>query len=101
VDTWERRALGYLLVLPTTLVAVSVGYQVGMRVYEGRPRTFLDAVQFTVELFTTLGFDGDAWTSPEMRAYVAVTDLLGTTVLVAALPVFVGLVAERLGLSRS
>ncbi len=96
MDTWKRRALGYLFFLLLSLVAVSVGYQYGMRVYEGRPRTFLDAFQFSIEMFTTTGFGGDApWESPEMQAYVAVTDLLGMALLVGALPVFFGPILEN------
>ena len=90
LQTWERRALAYLVLLATTVVLTATGYQTGMRVYEGRPRTFLDSLQFAVEMFTTTGFGGDApWVSAEMQAFITVTDLLGMAVLVGALPVFV------------
>jgi Trk K+ transport system NAD-binding subunit len=73
-----------------TIVLTATGYQAGMQVYEGRPRTFLDSLQFAVEMFTTTGFGGDApWQSAEMQAFITVTDLLGMAVLVGALPVFV------------
>jgi K+ transport systems, NAD-binding component len=59
-----------------------------MRVFEGRPRTFLDSFQFAVEMFTTTGFGGDApWTTPEMQLFVTVMDLVGMALLVGALPV--------------
>ncbi|MEF8861793.1 MAG: NAD-binding protein [Haloarculaceae archaeon] len=92
---WKRRAVGYLVFVGAALVLTAVGYQWGMRVYEGRPRTFLDSLQFAVEMFTTTGFGGDApWQSPEMHAFITVTDLLGMAVLVGALPVFVGPLVE-------
>jgi Trk K+ transport system NAD-binding subunit len=66
-----------------------------MRVYEDRPQTFLDSVQFAVEMFTTTGFGGDApWESAEMQAFITVTDLLGMALLVGALPVFVAPIVE-------
>jgi Trk K+ transport system NAD-binding subunit len=67
-----------------------------MRVYEGRPRTFLHSIQFAVEMFTTTGFGGDApWESPEMQAFITVADLVGMALLVGALPVFVAPVVEN------
>ncbi len=95
MDTWKRRATGYLVFLLLALLLTAIGYQFGMRVYEDRPRTLLDSLQFTVEMFTTTGFGGDApWTSPQMQAFVTVTDLLGMAALVGALPVFVGPILE-------
>ena len=94
--TWRRRALGYLVVLSVAIMITAGGYQIGMRVYEGRPQTYLDSLQFAVEMFTTTGFGGDApWESAEMQAYITVADLLGMALLVGALPVFVGPVVEN------
>jgi Trk K+ transport system NAD-binding subunit len=95
MDTWKRRAFGYLGILTVTTVLTATGYQTGMRVYEGRPRTFLDSLQFAVEMFTTTGFGGDApWQSPEMQAFITAADLLGMALLVGALPVFVTPIVE-------
>jgi len=95
MDTWKRRATGYLVFLLLALLLTAIGYQFGMQVYEDRPRTLLESLRFTVEMFTTTGFGGDApWTSPQMQAFVAVTDLLGMAALVGALPVFVGPILE-------
>ena len=96
IQTWKRRAIGYLTLLATAIVLTAAGYQTGMDVYEGRPRTFLDSLQFAVEMFTTTGFGGDApWTSPEMQAFITVADLLGMVLLVGALPVFVAPIVEN------
>ena len=84
----KRRVLAYFAILSVALVMTTLGYQWGMMTYEGRPRTFLDSLQFTVEMFTTTGFGGDSpWESPQMHAYIIITDLLGMALLVGALPV--------------
>jgi len=96
MQTWKRRASGYLVLLATAIILTAAGYQTGMRVYEGRPRTFLDSIQFAVEMFTTTGFGGDApWESAEMHAFITLTDLIGMALLVGALPVFVAPVVEN------
>ncbi|MFP9062288.1 potassium channel family protein [Natrialbaceae archaeon A-chndr2] len=84
----KRRIAMYMIVLGVALILTSLGYQWGMATYEDRPRTFLDSLQFTVEMFTTTGFGGDSpWESPQMHTYIIVTDLLGMALLVGALPV--------------
>ncbi|MEF8778929.1 MAG: NAD-binding protein, partial [Natronomonas sp.] len=96
MDGWKRRAIGYFVFVAVALVLTAIGYQWGMRVYEGRPRTFLDSLQFAIEMFTTTGFGGDApWDSPQMHAFIAVTDLIGMAILVGALPVLVGPLLEN------
>ncbi|SMO82822.1 potassium channel family protein [Halorubrum cibi] len=88
MNGWQRRVVGYFLMLVVALVGTAIAYRWGMATYEGRPQTFLDSLQFTVEMFTTTGFGGDApWDSPQMQAFIVVTDLLGMALLVGALPV--------------
>ena len=96
MQTWKRRAIGYFVLLAAAVVLTAKGYQIGMRVYEGRPRTFLDSLQFAVEMFTTTGFGGDSpWHSAEMHVFITLTDLLGMALLVGALPVFVAPIVEN------
>ncbi len=96
MQNWKRRAIGYVVFVSIALVLTAIGYQWGMRVYEGRPRTFLASLQFAVEMFTTTGFGGDSpWTSSEMNAFITLADLAGMIILVGALPVFVGPLVER------
>jgi Trk K+ transport system NAD-binding subunit len=91
MDGWKRRALWYVAFVGVALLLTTIGYQHGMRVYENRPQTFLESLQFSVEMFTTTGFGGEApWESQQMNLFIAVTDLLGMAILVGALPVFVG-----------
>jgi Trk K+ transport system NAD-binding subunit len=93
---WKRRAIGYISFVALAIVVTALGYQWGMGVYEGRPRTFLDSLQFAVEMFTTTGFGGDApWESPQMHLFITVADLVGMAILVGALPVFVGPLVEN------
>lgn len=95
MDRWKRRAVGYVAFVCVALALTAFGYQWGMRVFEDRPRTFVDSIQFAVEMFTTTGFGGDSpWESAEMQLYIAVTDLLGMAVLVGALPVVVAPLLE-------
>ena len=96
MDSWRRRAFAYLLFLLAALVGTALAYDAGMTTYEERPKTTLDSLQFAVEMFTTTGFGGDApWDSPQMQAFVTVTDLLGMVILVGALPVFIGPILEN------
>lgn len=91
MQTWKRRAVGYLLFVVGALLVTALGYQWGMWVWEDRPRTYIQSLQFTVEMFTTTGFGGDSpWQTAPMQTYILVTDLLGMGILVGALPVFVG-----------
>ena len=97
MSAWQRRVVGYFSLLFVALVGTALGYQWGMATFENRPRTFLDAFQFAVEMFTTTGFGGDApWESEQMRAFIAVTDLLGMGLLVGALPVVARPVLETI-----
>ena len=97
MSAWQRRVIGYFSLLFVALVGTALGYQWGMATFENRPRTFLGAFQFAVEMFTTTGFGGDApWESEQMRAFIAVTDLMGMALLVGALPVVARPVLETI-----
>ena len=97
MSVWQRRVIGYFSLLFVALVGTALGYQWGMATFENRPRTFLDSFQFAVEMFTTTGFGGDApWESEQMRAFIAVTDLMGMALLVGALPVVARPVLETI-----
>ena len=96
MNAWQRRVVGYFSIVVLALVGTSLVYRWGMGTFEGRPRTFLDSLQFAVEMFTTTGFGGDApWRSPQMQAFILVTDLLGMALLVGALPVVATPLLER------
>lgn len=90
MDSWKRRVAGYSAFVLFVLVFTAVVYRYGMRVYEGDPRTMIEALRFSVEMFTTTGFGGDSpWESQELNAFIAVMDLVGMVLLIGALPVVV------------
>ncbi|MDZ5809861.1 NAD-binding protein [Halorubrum sp. AD140] len=90
MDSWKRRVVGYSAFVLFVLISTAVAYRWGMRVYEGEPRTLIEALRFSVEMFSTTGFGGDApWESQQMNAFIAVMDLVGMVLLIGALPVVV------------
>ncbi|EMA66475.1 TrkA-N domain protein [Halorubrum aidingense JCM 13560] len=90
MDSWKRRVVGYGAFVFVVLVFTAVFYRWGMRVYEGETRTMIEALRFSIEMFSTTGFGGDApWESQEMNAFIAVMDLVGMVLLIGALPVVV------------
>ncbi|WP_050033867.1 potassium channel family protein [Halorubrum halophilum] len=90
MDSWKRRVAGYSAFVLFVLIFTAVVYRYGMRVYEGDPRTMIEALRFSVEMFTTTGFGGDSpWESQQLNAFIAVMDLIGMVLLIGALPVVV------------
>ncbi|WP_144797509.1 potassium channel family protein [Halorubrum depositum] len=90
MDSWKRRVVGYFGFVLFVLIFTAVVYRYGMRVYEGDPRTMIEALRFSVEMFTTTGFGGDSpWESQQLNAFIAVMDLVGMVLLIGALPVVV------------
>ncbi|TKX80669.1 TrkA family potassium uptake protein [Halorubrum sp. SD626R] len=90
MDSWKRRVGGYFTFVLFVLVFTAVVYRYGMRVYEGDAITMIEALRFSVEMFTTTGFGGDSpWESQRLNAFIAVMDLVGMVLLIGALPVVV------------
>ncbi|ACM57546.1 potassium channel family protein [Halorubrum lacusprofundi] len=90
MDSWKRRVGGYSAFVLFVLIFTAVVYRYGMRVYEGDPRTMIEALRFSIEMFTTTGFGGDSpWESQQLNAFIAVMDLVGMVLLIGALPVVV------------
>jgi Trk K+ transport system NAD-binding subunit len=96
MDSWKRRVVGYFSFVLFVLIFTAVAYRYGMRVYEGDPRTMVEALRFSVEMFTTTGFGGDSpWESQQLNAFIAVMDLVGMVLLIGALPVVVTPLLEQ------
>jgi len=90
MDSWKRRVGRYSAFVLFVLIFTAVVYRYGMRVYEGDPRTMIEALRFSIEMFTTTGFGGDSpWESQQLNAFIAVMDLVGMVLLIGALPVVV------------
>ncbi|MFB6302212.1 MAG: TrkA family potassium uptake protein [Haloferacaceae archaeon] len=87
-DGMGRRIAYYLVLLVAVMLGYALVYDYGMTALEGRPTTFLHALQVVVETFTTTGYGSDApWTTPGMNALVIVMDLTGVALIFIALPV--------------
>jgi len=90
MDRWQRRTVGFVGVLTVVMLVYAVVYQYGMAVYEDDPVSFLHALQFVVETFTTTGYGADSpWESAPMNVLVIVMDTSGTVMIFLALPVLV------------
>ncbi|ACV47097.1 MULTISPECIES: potassium channel family protein [Halomicrobium] len=87
MDSWKRRTALYVVGLIGVMLGFTLVYDYGMSAFDGRPRTFLEALQVVVETFTTTGYGSDAkWESPEMLLLVTVMDLTGVVLIFLALP---------------
>ena len=88
MNTWQRRSVIYTGVLALSMYVFTVVYQYGMARFEAEPKTFLEALQFVVETFTTTGYGAQAgWESAAMIVLVIVMDVTGTVMIFLALPV--------------
>lgn len=86
----RRRLLWYGSTLVAVVVAYTLVYDLGMSVFEARPRTVLESLVVVVETFTTTGYGEDApWTSPQMQAFMVLMQLTGVFVIFLTLPLFV------------
>jgi Trk K+ transport system NAD-binding subunit len=89
MDRRRRRTLYYLTLLLTSVLGFAYVYGYGMAVFENDPRSYVRALQFVVETYTTTGYGADSpWSSTEMNLLVIVIDVVGTLMIFLALPVF-------------
>jgi Trk K+ transport system NAD-binding subunit len=87
VNEWQRRTVYYSTVMVASMIGFTVVYRYGMTVYEGRPRTFLEALQFVVETYSTTGYGSDSpWETGIMNGIVIFMDTVGTLMIFLALP---------------
>ena len=90
METWKRRLTGYVVGLILVILGYAVAYDVGMTVFDGRPRSFARSLQVVVETFTSTGFGSDApWRSTEMTLLVIAMDITGVSLIFLALPALV------------
>jgi len=87
---WRNRYTAiYLGILLVTIAGATVAYWQGMAHLEDDPVTWHHAFQVVIETFTTTGYGSDSpWATPGMNLFVALMDVVGTVMLVLALPVF-------------
>lgn len=86
----SKRFLAILAILPTTVVLLAWIYMVGMAQLEGRPRTFLQSLQWAAETITTTGYGADnAWSHPVMALYVVLVQFAGQFLIFLIFPLVI------------
>jgi Trk K+ transport system NAD-binding subunit len=86
----RRRLLVLLIGVVVYLILVSVAYQFGMAVFEGKPRTFLQSVEWAADTFTTTGYGRDTtWSHPFMIGLVMLVQFSGMVAAPLIIALFV------------
>jgi hypothetical protein len=91
------RLLTLITALVAFLILVTLLYHAGMARYEGKPRTLLQAIEWTADTFTTTGYGRDThWSHPAMIALVITVQFAGMIIVPMVMALFVlPLLAER------
>lgn len=86
----RRRLLTLLVAVVAYLVLSSVAYQFGMATFEGKPRTFLQSVEWAADTFTTTGYGRDTtWSHPFMIGLVMLVQFSGMVAAPLIIALFV------------
>ncbi|HEX9163608.1 MAG TPA: NAD-binding protein [Thermoanaerobaculia bacterium] len=91
------RLLVLLLGLLAFLIVSAVLYQAGMARLEGKPRTFMDSLEWAAESLSTTGYGRDnRWTHPAMVFLVIGVQFVGVFLVFLIIPVYLlPFLAER------
>lgn len=86
-----RRAGGFVLLAFGVMLLYAVFYQYGMAAFEGVQVSYLEALHFVVETFTTTGYGEQAglWESRPMLVLTILMQLTGVTMIFMTLPLFI------------
>jgi len=80
----------YLVAIVGSIVVFTVAYDVGMSVFEDRPRTLLEAFEIVLQTFTTTGYGQDApWESTAMTLLVIAMQGGSLVLIFAAFPIVI------------
>lgn len=86
----RRLTLYYFGTLGVFLIVFTVAYDIGMTVFEGRPRGPIHSFEVVLQTLTPIGYGEDApWASVQMQLLVIVMQFSAILLVFAALPVFV------------
>lgn len=78
-----------MLALVASILLSAVLYQFGMAHLEGKPRTFLQAIEWSAETLSTTGYGADSrWTHPAMVLLVVIVQFAGVFLVFLIIPVF-------------
>ena len=92
----NRLVVYYLLGLVTLIALYTVLYNLGMRIFEGDPRSIFHSFQIVVETMTTTGYGADSpWETPIMNLFIVFMQLTGIgigffTLRLIIIPLFTG-----------
>jgi Trk K+ transport system NAD-binding subunit len=88
VQRSQKRLLLVLTGLIVFTIAAAVLYQIGMTALEGKPRTFLDSLEWASETLSTTGYGRDArWSHPAMVLLVIVVQFAGVFLFFLVVPI--------------
>ncbi|MEF8783492.1 MAG: NAD-binding protein [Haloarculaceae archaeon] len=84
-----RRTVYYLALVVATTAILTVVYNLGMGVWEGRTQPLYRSLQVVIQSFTTTGYGEDAgWQTPQMNIFVILLQLTGIGLILTAVDVF-------------
>jgi Trk K+ transport system NAD-binding subunit len=91
-DPPVQRSQKRLLLVITGLIAFTLGaavlYQIGMASLEGKPRSFLDSLEWAAETLSTTGYGRDVrWNHPAMVGLVIVVQFVGVFLFFLIVPI--------------
>ena len=85
-----QRLLALLTLLPTAVLLLGTLYMLGMEHLEGKPRTFLQGLQWAAETMTNTGYGFDNhWNHPVVALFVIVAPFIGQFLVFLVFPVVV------------
>ena len=92
-----KRLIALACVLVVLLLVLSLIYMFGMDYFEGKPRTFWQALQWAAGTTSTTGYGSDtSWQHPVMVILVVFTQFMGVTLIFMVLPIYlIPLLEER------
>ncbi len=85
----QKRLLVLILSLLAVLVVAALLYMFGMNHLEGKPRGFLQSLEWASETLSTTGYGADAtWKHPLMVALVVLVQFLGVFLVFLIFPIY-------------
>lgn len=80
----------YLVSVVVAIVILTLAYDLGMSLFDGRPRTLLESFEFVMQTLTTTGYGQDApWQSPVMTMLVVTIQIASLVLIFAAFPIVI------------
>jgi len=85
----HKRLLTLMLAITAVLLAAALLYMVGMRHLEGKPRGFLQSLEWAAETLSTTGYGYDSsWKHPLMVLLVVSVQFLGVFLVFLIFPIY-------------